>query len=88
MDVEQNLASLTEVLSELSEMRGIPRNVKTVIDEAIKAMKNAKESSSARVNMAVTLLDEISNDPNIPGHLRTQVWNVVSMLEALKGQLE
>ena len=87
MPAEENLGSIAEVLKELSDTRGVPRNVKSVIDGAIKALNDRKESSSSRVNTAITLLDEISNDPNLPAHIRTQVWNTVSMLESLQGQL-
>ncbi len=84
---EENIVSIAEVLGELSGTRGVPRNVKTVIDEAIKAIKNTKESPTTRVHTAIALLDEISNDPNLPAHIRTQVWNVVSMLESLHNSL-
>ena len=29
-------------------------------------------------------LDEISDDPNIPSFIRTQIWNIVSLLESRK----
>jgi len=29
-------------------------------------------------------MDEISNDPNIPMYTRTQVWNIVSILESME----
>lgn len=85
---EENLLSIVDVLKELSDTRGVPRNVKAVIDDAVKSIRDSKESPSARVNTAITILDEISNDPNLPGHLRTQIWNVVSMLESLQSQLQ
>ena len=88
MNIEDNITSLIEILSELSETRGVPRNVKAVIDDAIKTLKKKEDSVSQRVNTALMMLDEVSNDPNVPAHIRTQMWNAVSMLEGVKGQLE
>ncbi|HLD48861.1 MAG TPA: UPF0147 family protein, partial [archaeon] len=39
-----------------------------------------------RINTAISLLEEISNDPNIPIYTRTQIWNIVSMLEVMNEQ--
>ena len=31
--------------------------------------------------------DDIINDPNMPMYTRTQIWNIVSMLESVKREL-
>jgi uncharacterized protein len=85
---DQLVNNITEALRDLSNDRGLPRNVKAVIEEAIKEMHNSKDTVSARINTAISMLDQCSNDPNIPGHIRTQVWNVVSMLESTLSQVE
>ena len=38
---------------------------------------------AVRINGAISILDEVANDPNIPVYSRTQIWNIVSMLEVL-----
>ena len=37
-----------------------------------------------RVNNAASLLDDLANDPNIPLHGRTLIWNILNQLETLK----
>jgi uncharacterized protein (UPF0147 family) len=36
-----------------------------------------------RVASASSMLDELANDPNIPLHGRTLIWNIMSRLEEL-----
>ncbi|MEK6821351.1 MAG: UPF0147 family protein [archaeon] len=33
---------------------------------------------------AIYLLDDVSNDINLPPHSRTDIWTIISELEALK----
>jgi hypothetical protein len=37
-----------------------------------------------RASNAIAVLDEISQDPNMPPYTRVKLWNVVSFLEAIK----
>lgn len=85
---DQIVDNITEALKELANDRGLPRNVKAVVENAIKEMHNSKDTVSARINTAISMLDECSNDPNVPGHMRTQLWNVVSMLESTLSQVD
>jgi uncharacterized protein (UPF0147 family) len=36
-----------------------------------------------RATSAILILDDLANDPNIPLHGRTLIWNVISQLEVL-----
>jgi len=37
-----------------------------------------------RASNAISTLDEISQDPNMPPYTRVKLWNVASILEAVK----
>ena len=74
-----------EVLALLEEIevdRTVPRNVRSAAVEVKKDLKNDKLDKDIRVNNAISILDEVSGDPNIPIYTRTQIWNIVSVLEA------
>jgi len=43
-----------------------------------------KEIDEVKLASAVHILDEISNDPNMPLYARTQIWNIVSQLEEIR----
>ncbi len=71
-----------EVLAELIDDNTVPKNVKMHIEQIVSALKG-KEEMSLKLNKALSLLDEISDDSNIQPYTRTQIWNVASMLESL-----
>ncbi|AJF61151.1 TPA: hypothetical protein HA239_05165 [Candidatus Woesearchaeota archaeon] len=76
------LEEITEILQELLDDTTVPKNVKTKIQQIIDSL-NQKTELSLRVNKALSLLDEISDDNNIQPYTRTQIWNVASILESI-----
>ncbi len=81
---ETDISQIIELLHELSNDRKVPRNVRSVIDDARKELTGKEENLPTKINTTVSMLDEISNDPNIQSYTRTQLWNLVSMLEAVE----
>ena len=75
-----DLQSVIDALKELGEDTSVPKNIKARIQEII-AILNQKEESSIKVNKSLHLLEEIAEDTNIKSYKRTQLWNVVSLLE-------
>jgi len=70
------------LLKQIAEDRTVPRNIREKVEASIAALQNNKEDVKMRINTAVSNLDEVSSDPNIPMYTRTQVWNIVTALEA------
>ncbi|MBN2422642.1 UPF0147 family protein [Candidatus Woesearchaeota archaeon] len=79
---EKDLQNVIIVLSELKEDTTVPRNIKNKLD-VILGILNEKGDLFLRINKALNELDEISNDNNIQPYTRTQIWNIVSMLESI-----
>jgi uncharacterized protein (UPF0147 family) len=75
--------SLTDRMRDLAENGSIPSNVSEMLEEAAETLEDGEEELSVRVNTAASLLDEISNDPNIKQHTRTEIWNLASKVENL-----
>ena len=74
------MKEIIEILTELEEDNTVPKNVK----EKVKIVSNMlKEEGDVKikVNKVLHELDEIADDPNLQPYTRTQIWNVVSMLE-------
>ena len=71
-----------ELLGEIEGDRTVPRNVRSAVLEVKKDLKNDKLDEDIRINNAISILDEVSGDPNIPIYTRTQIWNIVSVLES------
>ncbi|HDI02797.1 MAG TPA: hypothetical protein ENF95_01535 [Candidatus Aenigmarchaeota archaeon] len=80
MDIE----TIIQALSQIKDDRTVPKNIRASCEECIKDLQNENEELSVRINACISTLDEVSNDPNIPSYTRTQIWNIVSMLEALQ----
>jgi len=74
---------INNLLDEINTDRTVPRNIRVLIDQAKFDLNNTMNEIAVRINGAVSILDEVSNDPNIPIYTRTQIWNIVSMLEVI-----
>ncbi|MBW3003380.1 UPF0147 family protein [Candidatus Woesearchaeota archaeon] len=77
------LNDVFEVLAELLDDSTVPKNVKNKVQDIIDALKEDTELS-IRINKALHILDEISDDTNLQSYTRTQIWNVVSLLENIQ----
>ena len=78
------IEQVIEKMERLCEDGSVPSNVKNMVDRAVETLQNHNQDLSVRVNTATSLLDEVSNDPNIAQHTRTEVWSIASMLESLE----
>ena len=72
--------SIMGLLQQIVIDRGVPRNVKTSIEESIKLLESGCPESE-KYSSLISLLDDASNDPNISIPARTNIWNLVSILE-------
>lgn len=79
-----DMSEINKLLDEINEDRTVPRNIRNLILETKRHLNNEKEDMAVRINSAVSILDEVSNDPNIPTYTRTQIWNIVSLLEVVQ----
>lgn len=75
--------TINRLMDEINNDRSVPRNIRNSVQEAKESLNNQKLDMAVRINNAISILDEVSNDPNIPIYARTQIWNIVSMLEVI-----
>jgi len=81
--MNEKLTDVAKALEELRHDATVPKNVKQKIDEIITGLQNGEELS-IMVNRALNDLDEISDNNNIQPYTRTQIWNIVSLLESVQ----
>jgi len=74
---------VVELLASIINDRGVPKNVKSSVEEAMKILKNP-QANNVKIAEAVSILDEIGTDPNLSVYTRTLLWDAVSKLESLK----
>jgi len=81
---EEKIQQITHVLDQLAEDTSVPRNIRRGAKESKDLLLKESEALDVRAASATFILDELANDPNIPLHGRTLIWNIISQLENLK----
>lgn len=79
---DSSLQNAIAVLETISTDTAVPKNVRKNAKDIIARLDNGTQPFQVRLNSTMQLLDEMSNDPNIPLHTRTQLWQIASLLEA------
>jgi len=84
----KDIEPIIKLMTEIMEDRTVPRNIRAAVEEAKKDLTERTDNSwDIRLSSAISVLDEIINDPNMPMHARTRIWNIVSLLETVKREL-
>ena len=79
----QTIDEVSEILEYIMENNSVPRNIREAAQESNTLLKDESQDQSVKISTVLTKLDEISNDPNIPVHARTLIWEVLSKLQSL-----
>ena len=75
------------ILDEIINDRTVPKNIRAAAEESKANLNNNSDTWELRISTAIHILDEITNDPNMPLYARTKIWNVVSALEQKRREL-
>ena len=70
------------ILSELKDDVTVPKNIRTKIEKVLELL-NDKTEVQIKISKALNELEEIADDVNLQSYTRTQVWNVISLLEKI-----
>lgn len=88
MNTEDSLKRIAEMLFDLNEDRSIPRNIKRGAKQAASEwLLNTTKDFDVRIYSAINILEEQVDDPNIPMHARTQIYNIITQLETLHSSI-
>jgi len=87
MDTETKIKQISIILDQLAEDTSVPRNIRRGAVNAKELLLKSKDELDVRIASAIFILDELANDPNIPLHGRTLIWNIISQLETIKQPL-
>jgi uncharacterized protein (UPF0147 family) len=84
VEYEERIKQAMAVLGEVSEDNTTPRNIRRAAKDSMEALQTTEYTPAVRASNAVSILDEILQDPNMPPYTRVKLWNVMSFLEAIK----
>ncbi len=71
----------TSVLGQIIEDGSVPKNIRRAAEGARMILFDTSVSPVIRAASAMSILNEVSNDLNIPLHARTLIWGIASQLE-------
>ena len=78
------LDNAMSMLNQLSTNPSTPRNIRKSIMGLLEELKSEEYSMSVRAANTISLLDDITQDPNMPSYVRTSLWQAVSILEGIR----
>jgi len=84
---EQNLEFLNNSISTLNQIAtspSTPKNIRKNIADIVEQLKSDEYSVSVRAANTISLLDDVTQDPNLPSYVRTSLWQAVSTLESIR----
>mgnify|MGYP000004906055 FL=1 len=81
---EQAMESALQTLNQLATSHSTPKNFKKTISDLIIELQTEEDSLSVRAANAISNLDDITQDPNVPSFVRTALWQAVSVLESIR----
>lgn len=84
--MNERLKQAIEFLDQIVNDRTVPRNIRKVVEDSKTAL-NSNQEPEVKISTAINMLDEVINDPNMPMYTRTQIWNIVSILEEERRKL-
>ncbi|MDH3191422.1 MAG: UPF0147 family protein [Nitrosopumilus sp.] len=86
-DEKQNRESMKEAIETLNQIASsgsTPKTIKKSITDLIADLNNEENSLSVRAANTISMLDDVTQDPNMPSYVRTQLWQAVSKLESIR----
>ncbi|MGI0086630.1 MAG: UPF0147 family protein [Nitrosotalea sp.] len=81
-DETLNAAIIT--LEDTATNPSTPKNIKKNLSDLVIELKKQEYSVSVRASNAISVLDEITQDPNMPSYVRVTLWQAVSTLERIR----
>ncbi|MCD6434051.1 MAG: UPF0147 family protein [Candidatus Diapherotrites archaeon] len=84
-EIKKEVEEIKEIMDEIIADTSVPRNIRRAIEEA---KEKIAEIDAVNIGAAIYILDDISADINMPDHTRTEVWQLISMLEAVKEKVK
>ena len=81
---KQAMESAIQTLNQLATSHSTPKNFKKTISDLIIELETNEYSLSVRAANAISSLDDITQDPNVPSFVRTTLWQAVSVLESIR----
>lgn len=81
---KESLNTAIETLNQVATNPSTPKNIRKNISGLANELKSEEYSMSVRAANAISMLDDITQDPNMPSYVRVNLWQAVSTLEGIR----
>ncbi|MCH8323919.1 MAG: UPF0147 family protein [Thaumarchaeota archaeon] len=81
---EEQLKGAIQALSEVVANHSTPKMIRKSITDLVTELLTDEYSKSVRAANAISVLDDITQDPNMPSYVRVTLWQAVSKLEGIR----
>ena len=86
-DFNSRIKQIAQVLAQLDDSQ-VPRNIRMASKDAVeKWLLNEGKDMDVRLGMTAAILDEIFNDPNLPGHYGPLCLQIQAALETMLNEV-
>jgi len=80
--MRKEFENVHDILEQVMGDKTVPKNIRDKVQEILEECCKDDKETSLIVDTVIQDLDNINSDPNLPAFTRTQIWNVVSLLES------
>ena len=81
---EGTFNSALDTLNHIASNPSTPKNIRKSIADLITELKKDEFPISVRASNAISQLDDITQDPNMPSYVRVTLWQAVSTLAGIR----
>ncbi len=81
---QETLQNAIDTLNQVATNPSTPKNIRKNIQDLANDLKSEELSMSVRASNVISMLDDITQDPNMPSYVRVTLWQAVSTLENIR----
>ncbi len=86
-DIDLRIRQIAQVLGQLDDSQ-VPRNIRSSSKDAVeKWLLNENKDMDVRLGMTASILDEIFNNPNLPGYYGPLCLQIQTALETMLNEV-
>jgi uncharacterized protein (UPF0147 family) len=86
-EIEEVFEQVKFLLGAIQNDNGVPRNIRKIAQESLESISNINDTNNSPAICAsscTSALEDVSQDLNCPLHTRTQIFQILALLEQIR----
>lgn len=86
-EIDELFEQVKLLLTNIQNDNGVPRNIRKIAQESlenIQSVNDVSNSPAVCASTCVSSLEDVSQDLNCPLHTRTQIYQILALLEQIR----